>query len=610
MEKVGVQAVFDDSQFKSGIAAYNSSLTQATKQTETFSKEVDRAGRSASNAKSPLSSLNDILKVIAGSMVARQIAQTALELGQLGVQSQKTSAAFAAISGGTIQARNNLNAMRAATQGTLSDMEAMAAANRLMQMGLASNADELRKVTAMAVRLGTAMGRDAGTAIEEFALLLANQSIPRLDTFGISAGRVRARIAELQAAQKGLSRETAFMQAVMEEGTAAMERLGDAGMGQIQNMDRLRASVSNLKVTVGEMLAPALLTGAGALNTAAVSGSQLVQVLRYAIQEYGYFKGGAMFWQEILGKTTPLTQDAALADQALADGLAAASQGYRDVGASAQQALPSIQETAAAMDSVDERARLLALTIRGQVSDENQRFARSMEELSVKSVELQGKISSLAGERFLTAAQQSDLATWRRELDQVNAKMAETAATHDEAMKKIVYDMMMARLSVDGLTEGELTLATTVAEKMGLVDRATAEAMRGVNAAIASFNQSGDAQTAAALITGIADAAGKIPRTVTIDVEWNISQPPDIPIPRAGQPSIAMAAGGARIVSRPTMFVAGERGVGPELITATPLRGPVDNSRTITVNMGGQTINSRADPAALAYHLSHQIGRL
>lgn len=610
MEKVGVQAVFDDSQFKSGIAAYNSSLTQATKQTETFSKEVDRAGRSASNAKSPLSSLNDILKVIAGSMVARQIAQTALELGQLGVQSQKTSAAFAAISGGTIQARNNLNAMRAATQGTLSDMEAMAAANRLMQMGLASNADELRKVTAMAVRLGTAMGRDAGTAIEEFALLLANQSIPRLDTFGISAGRVRARIAELQAAQKGLSRETAFMQAVMEEGTAAMERLGDAGMGQIQNMDRLRASVSNLKVTVGEMLAPALLTGAGALNTAAVSGSQLVQVLRYAIQEYGYFKGGAMFWQEILGKTTPLTQDAALADQALADGLAAASQGYRDVGASAQQALPSIQETAAAMDSVDERARLLALTIRGQVSDENQRFARSMEELSVKSVELQGKISSLAGKRFLTAAQQSDLATWRRELDQVNAKMAETAATHDEAMKKIVYDMMMARLSVDGLTEGELTLATTVAEKMGLVDRATAEAMRGVNAAIASFNQSGDAQTAAALITGIADAAGKIPRTVTIDVEWNISQPPDIPIPRAGQPSIAMAAGGARIVSRPTMFVAGERGVGPELITATPLRGPVDNSRTITVNMGGQTINSRADPAALAYHLSHQIGRL
>ena len=610
MEKIGVQAVFDDSQFKSGIAAYNSSLTQATKQTETFSQEVDRAGRSASNAKSPLSSLNDILKVIAGSMVARQIAQTALELGQLGVQSQKTSAAFAAISGGTIQARNNLNAMRAATQGTLSDMEAMAAANRLMQMGLASNADELGKVTAMAVRLGTAMGRDAGTAIEEFALLLANQSIPRLDTFGISAGRVRARIAELQAAQNGLSRETAFMQAVMEEGTAAMERLGDAGMGQIQNMDRLRASVSNLKVTVGEMLAPALLTGAEALNTAAVSGSQLVQVLRYAIQEYGYFKGGAMFWQEILGKTTPLTQDAALADQALADGLAAASQGYRDVGASAQQALPSIQETAAAMDSVDERARLLALTVRGQVSDENQRFARSMEELSVKSVELQGKISSLAGKKFLTAAQQSDLATWRSELDQVNAKMAETAATHDEAMKKIVYDMMMARLSVDGLTEGELTLATTVAEKMGLVDRATAEAMRGVNAAIASFNQSGDAQTAAALITGIADAAGKIPRTVTIDVEWNISQPPDLQIPRPGQPAIAMAAGGARIVSRPTMFVAGERGVGPELITATPLRGPVDNSRTITVNMGGQTINSRADPAALAYHLSHQIGRL
>ena len=87
--------------------------------------------------------------------------------------------------------------LRPATMGVVSDAGLMQAANKMMAMGLADTEDKAAGFSEMAVKLGTAMGKDATTAMEEFSLMLANHSIPRLDTFGMSAARVRARIAEL-----------------------------------------------------------------------------------------------------------------------------------------------------------------------------------------------------------------------------------------------------------------------------------------------------------------------------------------------------------------------------------------------------------------------------
>lgn len=193
-------------------------------------------------------------------------AKMTFELAKLGAQSARTRNAFVNISGGADEATERLDAMKRATRGALSEQNAMSAANRLMQMGLATNATELENVTNMAVKLGTAMGRTATASIEEFALLLANQSIPRLDTFGISAGKVRARIAELMAATPGLSRETAFMTATFEEGEEAMARLGDTVDDDMLAFERLEATTDDLIATIGEGLAPSLADAAEAGN--------------------------------------------------------------------------------------------------------------------------------------------------------------------------------------------------------------------------------------------------------------------------------------------------------------------------------------------------------
>ena len=192
--------------------------------------------------------------------------KAAYELGVLGAQSLRTKHAFEMISGSAYDASENLDAMRRATRGAMSEQAMMATASQLLQMGLAGNAAELEQVTTMATRLGSAMGKEAGPAVEEFSLMLANQSIPRLDTFGISASKVRVRILELQAATPGLSREMAFMQATMEEGTAAMERLGEVVEDEMLANERLEASWADLKAMAGEMLAPAMADVATALT--------------------------------------------------------------------------------------------------------------------------------------------------------------------------------------------------------------------------------------------------------------------------------------------------------------------------------------------------------
>jgi len=222
---------------------------------------VDDVGGSAEETSDAANLLGNA--ITAAGVVAA--AKAAFELAQLGAASLRTKAAFEAISGGAGEASQNLEAMMVATRGALSEQEAMAAANQLAQMGLANNAAELGNVTEMAVRLGTAMGRDAASSIEEFSLLLANQSIPRLDTFGISAGKVRTRIQELQAATPGLTREMAFMQAVMEEGQASMERLGPATDDAALAFEQLDASVKNLKAAFGEGLAPEIASFLGIL---------------------------------------------------------------------------------------------------------------------------------------------------------------------------------------------------------------------------------------------------------------------------------------------------------------------------------------------------------
>lgn len=151
-----------------------------------------------------------------------------------------------------------LEQLRQATRGMVADTDLMQATNKFMSMGLADSSDEAAKLAEMATQLGSAMGMDATASMEEFAMMLANQAIPRLDNFGISSGQVRTRIDELMAADQNLTREQAFMQAVMEQGETSMAKIGEQSGTTAASMATVQAQIENLKTSMGTALLPIL----------------------------------------------------------------------------------------------------------------------------------------------------------------------------------------------------------------------------------------------------------------------------------------------------------------------------------------------------------------
>jgi len=230
---------------------------------------LKKSGTGAKQADDELQGVQKTAKAVGTALAAMATIGTVKalhEFARLGAESIRTRNAFTAISGGADQASARLEAMQRATRGAISEQQAMAVASRLMQMGLASNAGELEKIAGMAVRLGSAMGKDAAGSIEEFAMMLANQSIPRLDTFGISSSKVRSRMEELRATTAGMTREAAFMAAVTEQGAAAMERLGPAVEDEALAFERLDAQIADSKAALAEQLAPAWADFLGLMN--------------------------------------------------------------------------------------------------------------------------------------------------------------------------------------------------------------------------------------------------------------------------------------------------------------------------------------------------------
>lgn len=178
-------------------------------------------------------------------------------LGTAGIAAERAEKKFAAFAGGAELASDDLNLMRMATEGALSSQQAMTTATQLLSMGLAKSGEDAAQLTRMAIMLGPAW-EDSAAAVADFSMMLSNMSVERLDQFGISSGQVRRRIEELQAANKSLTSDMAFSQAVLEVGAAKMRVLESSGLAAGTSTQQLSAHFADLKDTLAKGLAPAV----------------------------------------------------------------------------------------------------------------------------------------------------------------------------------------------------------------------------------------------------------------------------------------------------------------------------------------------------------------
>jgi hypothetical protein len=191
----------------------------------------------------------------AGIALLRQVGP----LIELGSQANRAETALIGLAGGSEEAALAMEAVERGAGGAIDKLSAATNASRLFAMGLAEDAEQAEKLTQISVTLGAAMGKGPQQAFEEFTLLLANQSILRLDTFGIGAGKVRTRMAELAAEMPNATRETRFLQATMEQAEVSMGKLESVGFEATTSVDQLKAEVMNAKIVVGQFLADGLI---------------------------------------------------------------------------------------------------------------------------------------------------------------------------------------------------------------------------------------------------------------------------------------------------------------------------------------------------------------
>lgn len=233
--------VADD--FSNSLDSYNQKMGQAEQTTQA----------AGNNADTSTSKFGGIGRAVAGAFTiaaAAKVVDFGLKMNQLGVEVNATKTIFDQLIAPMGDAEEIMGRLRDATLGAASDNEIRTGANMLMRMNIAENPEELEEIITMITRLKSPT-EDLGGAIENFSLMMANQSVLRLDSFGLSSGRVRERINELLESGQALNREEAFKMATLEEGARAIERLGTAATTAGTPLARLETNVQNLMEAAG-----------------------------------------------------------------------------------------------------------------------------------------------------------------------------------------------------------------------------------------------------------------------------------------------------------------------------------------------------------------------
>jgi nucleoid-associated protein YgaU len=247
-----VKVTGDSSQLVAALNRAQAELAQLDRQSNGAIGGMDDLARASTGTGGALSGMGSMLAGIGWAGAIAGAVALGTELYKVGRASQVASNTFEQLQGSADQASASLALMRDATNFTVPDTTLMSISNLYTQMGLATDPTEVARLAEMGSTLGMAMGNSAEEAMRTFSQLLANQSIELLDTFGISSGKVRERIEELQTANKDLARDQAFVTAVLEQGALAMDRLGESTQENVSAISQLTTRFQNFVAEIGQ----------------------------------------------------------------------------------------------------------------------------------------------------------------------------------------------------------------------------------------------------------------------------------------------------------------------------------------------------------------------
>lgn len=512
------------------------------------------------------------------------VAKQAFDLSKEGAAVIQTTESFK-------QMGLSLADLREASGGTIDDMTLMSSAMALLagasdtlSPALEGSLDELMQIARAASKLNPALG-DSAHMFESLALGIKRGSPMILDNLGLTISVAQANEKYAESLGKSVEQLTeeekkiALLNATLEAGDTLIQQAGGSVDAYTDSWTRAEAAFKNAGDSLKANVAPSLEGTVEGVAKSVTAFSQLVAIVKTARDEYGFLRGSWEAFWSVLGADTDMMDKAAQGHRELVEAIKDESQSYIYLGANAQNAAEAIitnfgdieQVGAAAKESVD----LLAASIAGKLGEEIQDWKDENDELVAKGEALRAKISELEAKHYLTRDQREELAELKGSLAENQEAVRLNSDEHDDATRRILYNLTLQRLSVDGLTSAELVALADVAEGWGLIDTKTRDTIVAIDDAATAFengkvdveNYGRTLMDAGGYASGLYDILKKIPPRIDVTVAVTTLGMERVPAaPPGGGPPVEIpgfmqAMGG---YSQGGMTLVGERG--PELV--------------------------------------------
>lgn len=285
-------------------------ITIDTSGVRTAQKEVQQASQAMNQALGAVG-------ISLGAAGAVQLARFALEAVNVATAYRRQEVAALSLAGSQKQLNQLLDTYRAATGGAIDDAQALADVTRLQAVGFADSAEELDRFARAARGIAIATGQSQDYVISQLQLAIANQSTLRLDQLGLGVSEVKKRIDELRAANKNLTEEMAYQQAILEAANKKFGELADSAAGQKTEVEKLETSWKNLRLELGNTIEGNVNEVSSGINFILDALRQRIKETNEAIDRYEAAARAPFASRTSIGRVTPTRIDtgAPLIDQ-------------------------------------------------------------------------------------------------------------------------------------------------------------------------------------------------------------------------------------------------------------------------------------------------------
>lgn len=265
-------------------------------------------------------------------------------------------------------------------------------------------------------------------------------------------------------------------------------------------------------------------------------------------------------------------------------------------------------ELAGAADILGMSMDDLSTIVNGQLGPEMEDYSKQNQELAEKTSDLREQIRKLESQKWLSPKQKEELEKLRGELGETGEAVTALADEHNEATKRMLFDILTQQAAADGLTQTEVNALTSIATQWGLVDDATATAMGAASDFFANLDE-GTAlsiqqiallkQRMLGLPTAHTFTLTVRERRIAGGTAADLYEPgPGVPLPPGGELEPGLVPGGARGLHGfippgypgDSFLMAGSSG---ERVDITPAGQQTPAGDTFNITL---TINGNADP--------------